>query len=117
MTPDRLYHATPSKNVLSIRRRGLLLKRGAWGQSYPTPRIYLSDDTNALYCVAGQMILDHGIKEVSILEIVPGSIVIDLIDDPDWSGEEGENAWYTEKAIPKEAIRRVVQTLTREDFD
>lgn len=113
------YHATPSENVASILRRGIRRAKGAWGQSYPTPRVYLSNDSNASYVVAGQMILDHGIEEVSVLQVsIPYELERKLKLDPDWHGDpELGRAYYLERAIPAPMVRRVVERWTREDFD
>jgi hypothetical protein len=75
----------------------------------------LSSDTNDLYTVAGEMIVYHGVPKVTVLE-VDGCQVGPLRYDPDWYGEQ-ETAFYTEQPIPASAIKRTLETYTRDDYD
>ena len=113
------YHATPASNVASILRRGIRPSKGRWGENHETPRIYLSNDSNASYLVAGQMILDHGIEEVTVLQVsIPYQLERKLRIDPEWEAEpEFGRAYYLEGSIPAHMIRRVLETYSRDDYD
>ena len=118
---DPLYHATPSRNVSSIRAHGIRLSSGARGQAFETPRIYLTDDTNMTYAFAAQLFAEEpDIGEVSVLEVDPRQVA-GLHDDPDWCDDTHLDyvpvIGYTEEAIPASAVGRVVEVYTRDDFD
>lgn len=120
-TTGRLYHATPSANVPSIRAHGIRLSRGPW-EHYPTPRVYLTDDTNITYIFAAQLLAEYPeVDEVSVLEVDAPQVGAPMHDDPDWyDGTRRDyipTVAYVEAAIPASAVGRVVEVYDRSDFD
>jgi hypothetical protein len=114
-----LYHATPSRNVSGIRAHGLKpTATGSWGNTYQSPRVYLVQDNSDCESFAYELIRDHGVPEVSVIEVNVRGLDIEVHADPDWGGDEATpgSVVYTDAAIPASAIGRVVQTFTEDDF-
>ena len=121
-TTRRLYHATPSSRVPSIRAHGIRLSSGERGQEFPTPRVYLTDDTNCAYAYAAQLLAEHPeVGEVSVLEVDASQLDAALRDDPDWyDGTDRDyvpTIVYVEVPVPVSAVGRVVEVYDRSDFD
>ena len=94
----KLRHATPARNLASIRRHGLLTAKSK-GR---LPVVWLHAASRSPWAVLHTM-KRHGCKEVTVIEIdVPRS----------WLTRSKAGLWYTNRDVPPGRIR---QTIAVED--
>jgi hypothetical protein len=93
----RLRHATPSRNLRSIRRRGLLTAKSKG----KLPVVWLHSASRSAWAVLHTM-RRHGCNDVTVIEIdVPRS----------WLTRNKPGLWYCNRDVPAGRIKQSIAAL------
>ena len=90
----KLRHATPSRNLASIRKRGLLTSKSQG----KLPVVWLHAASRSAWATLHTM-KRHGCKDVTVIEVdVPRS----------WLTRSKAGLWYTSRDVPPGRIQRTI---------
>ena len=103
--PNKLYHITPTKNLDSILKNGLIPKSEDLRHKYPA-RIYVGDNINSLDGLSKELKRWKGNEEYSLIEIDTDGLVFDLFIDTT-SAYKGNYYIQDIPKIPRENLKLV----------